>query len=68
MAAITTTIARRSLPAWLGRKQEALSTYAHAAGDARMARKGLTVTSSTGRFGFGARTYRHPRFDPAARR
>jgi hypothetical protein len=58
-----TTIAYRSLAAWLGRKQEALSTCVHAAGDSRMARRGLTVSSSTGRFGFGARTYRHPGFD-----
>jgi len=63
MTAITTAIAPRSLAAWLGRKQEALSTCVHAAGDSRMARRGLTVTSSTGRFGFGARTYRHPGFD-----
>jgi hypothetical protein len=63
MTAITTTIAARSLAAWLGRKQEALSTCVHAAGDSRMARRDLTVTSSTGRFGFGARTYRHPGFD-----
>lgn len=66
MTAITTTSARRGLAAWLARKQEALSTRAHAAGDARMAREGLTVTSSTGRFGFGARTYHHPWFDRAA--
>jgi hypothetical protein len=63
MAAITTAIAPRSLAAWLGRKQEALSTCVHAAGDSRMARRGLTVSSSAGRFGFGARTYRHPGFD-----
>jgi hypothetical protein len=63
MTAITTTIVNGSLAGWLGRKQEALSTCVHAAGDSRMARRGLIVTWSTGRFGFGARTYRHPGFD-----
>ena len=63
MTAITTAIAPRSLATWLGRKQEALSTRLHGAGDSRMARRGLTVSSSTGRFGFGARTYRHPGFE-----
>lgn len=65
-APTTTPAARRGLAAWLGRKQEALSTRAHAAGDSRMARQGLTVTTSTGRFGFGARTYHHPGFDRTA--
>jgi hypothetical protein len=49
-------------PGWLARKQDGLSTRVHAAGDAAMAQAGLTVTASTGRFGFGARTYRHPGF------
>ena len=67
MTSITTTTTalttRRSLADWLGRSQAALSTRVHAAGDAAMARKGLTVTASTGQLGFGARTYRHPGFD-----
>ena len=29
--------------------------------------QGWTVTASTGRFGFGARTYRDPRFDSLRR-
>jgi len=62
-ASISTPAGRRGLAAWLGRKQEALSTRAHAGGDSRMARQGLTITTSTGRFGFGARTYHHPAFD-----
>ena len=67
MTSITTTTTapatRRTLADWLGRNQAALSTRVHAAGDARMIQAGLTVTASTGRFGFGARTYRHPGFD-----
>jgi len=66
MTSITTTTApatRRTLTGLLGRSQAALSTRVHAAGDAAMARKGLTVEASTGRSGFGARAYRHPGFD-----
>src|SRR5215813_7111566 len=39
----------------------------HAAGDERARRHGWEVIESTGRFGFGARTYRHPRFDDRRR-
>jgi hypothetical protein len=70
MTSVTTTTTapatartRRTLADWLARKQDGLSTRVHAAGDAAMAQAGLTVTASTGRFGFGARTYRHPGFD-----
>ncbi len=67
MTSITTTrtapTTRRTLTGWLGRSQAALSTRVHAAGDAAMAQAGLTVAASTGRFGLGARTYRHPGFD-----
>ncbi len=61
-APMTAPTIRRSLADWLARKQDGLSTRVHAAGDAAMAQAGLTVTASTGRFGFGARTYRHPGF------
>jgi hypothetical protein len=67
MTSITTTTTApatgRSLAGWLASNQAALSTHVHAAGDARTAQAGLTVAASTGRFGFGARTYRHPGFD-----
>lgn len=39
----------------------------HAAGDERARRHGWEVIESTGRFGFGARTYRDPRFDDRRR-
>jgi hypothetical protein len=67
MTAITTTNTGHGPAAWLARHQEALSTRAHADGDSRMARAGLTVTVSTGRFGFGSRTYHHPGFTGTAR-
>jgi hypothetical protein len=46
---------------WVGRRQRELSDRVHAAGDAAARQHGWTVTSTTGRFGFGARTYRDPR-------
>lgn len=49
--------------AWIGRQQERLGDRVHAAGDARARDTGWTVTRSTGRLGFGSRTYRDPRFD-----
>jgi hypothetical protein len=49
--------------AWIGRQQEHLGDRVHAAGDARARDTGWTVTRSTGRLGFGSRTYRDPRFD-----
>ncbi len=63
----TTTSIRAGIPArlsaWIGWRQRELSARVHAAGDARARRHGWTVTESTGRFGFGARSYRDPRFD-----
>jgi len=48
---------------WVGRRQRYLSDRVHAAGDAVARQHGWTVTATTGRFGFGARIYRDPRFD-----
>jgi hypothetical protein len=53
-------VARTS--AWVRRHQGDLSDRVHAATDERARRYGWEVTGSTGRFGFGARTYRDPRF------
>lgn len=53
-------VARAS--AWVRRRQGDLSDRVHAAADERARRYGWEVTWSTGRFGFGARTYRDPRF------
>jgi hypothetical protein len=54
-------VARAS--AWVRRRQGDLSDRVHAAADERARRYGWEVTRSTGRLGFGARTYRDPRFD-----
>ena len=48
---------------WVRGRQGDLSNRVHAATDERARRYGWEVTRSTGRFGFGARTYRDPRFD-----
>ncbi len=50
------------------RYQSELSNRVHAAGDEQAQRQGWEVMESTGRFGFGARTYRDPRFDDRRRR
>lgn len=54
---------RSRLLATLRRRQRHLSDRVHAAGDALAAGHGWTITQTTGTFGFGARTYRDPRFD-----
>jgi hypothetical protein len=51
------------VPGWIAGGQRELSDRAHADGDAFCAWADLTVTQSTGRYGFSARTYRHPGFD-----
>jgi hypothetical protein len=48
---------------WVGRRQRDLSDRLHAAGDAAALQHGWTVTAGTGWFGFGARSYRDPRFN-----
>jgi hypothetical protein len=50
------------MSAWVRRQQRALSVRVHAAGDQRARSHGWIVTETTGRFGFGARIYRDPRF------
>jgi hypothetical protein len=50
------------MPAWIGRRQSELSDRVHAAGDECARQHGWQVTKSTGRFGFGMRSYRDPRF------
>jgi hypothetical protein len=42
--------------------RERLSDRVHARGDAFAGQAGWTTTKTTGRFGFGARVYRDPRF------
>jgi len=44
------------------RLQHRLSDRVHAQGDAFAGQAGWTTTKTTGRFGFGARVYRDPRF------
>jgi hypothetical protein len=62
----TTVRGRASTPgrlsAWIGRRQRELSDRVHACGDQRASRQGWEIATSTGRFGFGARSYRDPRF------
>ncbi len=48
---------------WIARMQERLSDRVHARGDAFARQAGWTTTRRAGRFGFGARVYRDPRFD-----
>ena len=47
---------------WIRRIQERLSNRVHAQGDAFAEQTGWTTTKTAGRFGFGARVYRDPRF------
>jgi hypothetical protein len=55
------------ISAWIGRRQQDLSHRAHAAADDRARQHGWEITKSTGRFGFGARSYHDLRFRrPAA--
>ena len=52
---------------WVRRCQGELSARVYAAGDEEARRHGWTVTRTTGRFGFEARSYRDPRFDDRRR-
>jgi hypothetical protein len=51
---------------WITRIQQQLSDSVHTRGDAFAEQAGWTTTRTTGRFGFGARVYRDPRFDQRA--
>ena len=51
------------ISARIRRSQLGMSSRIHAAGDERARRHGWTVTATTGRFGFEARSYRDARFD-----
>jgi hypothetical protein len=60
----------RRLAGWIARLQRQLSGRVFAGGDALAREHGWEITKTTGRFGFGARSYRDPRFGqraPAAR-
>jgi hypothetical protein len=59
----------RPLGAWIVRLQRQLSDRLFAEGDAFAREQGWESTKSTGRFGFGTRIYRDPRFGlrPTAR-
>ncbi len=48
---------------WVSRRQRELSARVHTAADERARQHGWTVTECTGRLGFGARSYRDPRFN-----
>jgi hypothetical protein len=52
--------------AWIAQRQRQLSDHIHADGDAFAREHGWTITTTTGRFGFGGRVYRDPRFDQLA--
>jgi hypothetical protein len=47
---------------WIRRIQERLSDCVHAQGDAFAEQAGWATTKTAGRFGFGTRVYRDPRF------
>ena len=67
----TTGPGRAGIPArvsaWVGRRQRELSNWVHEAGDEHARQYGWEVAKSTRRFGFGARSYRDPRFDDRRR-
>jgi len=52
--------------AWIAQLQRQLSDRLHADGDALARERGWTITTTTGRLGFGGRVYRDPRFDQLA--
>jgi hypothetical protein len=58
----------RSLARWIARLHRQLSDCVFADGDAFAREHEWQITKTTGRFGFGARSYRDPRFGqrPAA--
>jgi hypothetical protein len=53
--------------AWIARLQRQLTDRIFADGDAFAHEHGWEITKTTGRFGFGARSYRDPRFGQRAK-
>jgi hypothetical protein len=53
---------------WVRHRQHELSARIFAVTDDRARRYGWTITETVGRFGFGGRSYRDPRFDERRRR
>jgi hypothetical protein len=51
------------ISARVGHYRREVAARIYAAGDEQALRHGWTVTETTGRFGFEARSYRDPRFD-----
>jgi hypothetical protein len=49
---------------WIARLLRQLSDHVFAGGDAFARENGWEITKTTGRFGFGIRSYRDPRFGP----
>ncbi len=47
---------------WIRRIQQRLADRVHARGDAFAEQAGWATSTTAGRFGFGARVYRDPRF------
>jgi hypothetical protein len=56
----------RRLPGWIVGLQQQLSDRIFADGDAFACENRWEITKTTGRFGFGTRTYRDPRFGQRA--
>jgi len=56
----------RRLAGWTTRLQRKLSDRVFTGQDAFARRHGWEITKTTGRFGFGARSYRDPRFGQRA--
>jgi hypothetical protein len=65
--ALAVAMRRYRVSARIGRHQQEMSDRLHAKGDKLAAETGWTVTTPTGRLGFGARRYRNPRFDQSRR-
>jgi hypothetical protein len=50
------------IAAWIAVRQRELSGWVHRDGEALARSHGWAITETTGRFGFGGRIYRDPRF------
>jgi len=55
---------RTPRPEWVARLLRQLSDRVFGGGDAFARANGWEITKTTGRLGFGARSYRDPRFGP----